>query len=400
MSDRATGLRFSLFGVPVTIEPFFFIIPLFALQSRSVQGALVWTALVFTGVLVHEFGHALAMRAFGLNPTITLHAMGGWTHYPQGAHPSPGQSLLVSLSGPGAGLILGSIAFVIQSVVQYPPPALAMALRDAMWINIGWSIINLLPILPWDGGHVLDYGLHWLTGKRRDRIVAATSIIGGGVIVFLAIRSQSILLGYFGGMGIFNGYQRLNAKKEAPGKLGSRNAAEQRIWELLSQGQVAAARQAVQSLWPQIPSISLQARLAAADNDVDAVIRLLDHTNVEEIDRPLLLSALVIKERFDDAVRLAQQYSELAPIAAARLLDAGATSQALLFFAALRSKTGQGVYAFEEARCLCRLGRLDEAAVALQKAKLLGYSRLGDVLTDSDFESVRDRREIQLMVQT
>ena len=49
--------HFSLFGVPVRIDPMFFIIPLLSLQSRDTQGAIIWTVLVFTGVLLHELGH-------------------------------------------------------------------------------------------------------------------------------------------------------------------------------------------------------------------------------------------------------------------------------------------------------------------------------------------------------
>lgn len=200
--------HFTLFGIPVRVEPWFFIIPAFALQTRDMTGALIWTALVFTGVLAHELGHAFAMKRYGFQPSIQLHALGGLTHFPPHADPTPKQSFMITLAGPATGLSIGLVALAAQHLNPVRSPELDTALSDAVWINVGWSIINLLPVLPWDGGHVLESGLMWATGKRHDRVVAASSIVVGGLIVALAISLQSFLIGYFGAMGIWQGYGR------------------------------------------------------------------------------------------------------------------------------------------------------------------------------------------------
>ena len=210
MNERAPAIQFTLLGVPVRIEAWFFVVPLFALQTRDVRGALIWGALVFISVMVHELGHALAMRASGFAPTITLHGLGGLTHYPAGARPTPRQTFFITLAGPTAGLALGAIALAAEFFIAPSNPDLATALSDAKWINLAWSVVNLLPILPWDGGLILDSGLQWLTGKRHDRIVAISSLVGGGLIVAFAAVKGSWLLGYFGAMGLFQGYQRAN----------------------------------------------------------------------------------------------------------------------------------------------------------------------------------------------
>ena len=155
----ATAPHFHVFGVPVRVELFFFLIPLISLTNRDVPSALIWTALVFLGVMVHELGHALTMRSFGFAPSITLHGLGGLTHFPAGARPTPKQNFFITLAGPGVGLIVGFVAFGVRLVVSEPHPLLETALDDAMWINIGWSIVNLFPLLPWDGGLLLDSGL-------------------------------------------------------------------------------------------------------------------------------------------------------------------------------------------------------------------------------------------------
>ena len=211
MGERTPGLQFSLFRIPVRIELWFFALSLFALQVRDVRGALVWSLGVFVGVMVHELGHAFAMRANGFAPSITLHALGGWTHFPGGARPTAKQNFFITLAGPGAGLCLGLLALAAEHFIRAPNADLAMLLSDAVWINIGWSFVNLLPLLPWDGGLILDSGLQWLTGRRHDRVVALSSMIGGALMVAFALKQWIIMLGYFGVMGLFHGYNRWTA---------------------------------------------------------------------------------------------------------------------------------------------------------------------------------------------
>ena len=211
MGERLPGLQFSLFGIPVRVELWFFALSLFALQVRDVRGALIWSLGIFVGVLVHELGHAFTMRAYGFPPSITLHALGGWTHFPEGARPTPKQNFFITLAGPGAGLCLGLLALAAESFIRTPNADLALLLSDAVWINITWSFVNLLPILPWDGGLILDSGLQWLTGRRYDRVVALSSMIGGALMIPFALQKHILMLGYFGGMGLFHGYNRWSA---------------------------------------------------------------------------------------------------------------------------------------------------------------------------------------------
>lgn len=418
MSER-NGLQFSLFGIPVRIELWFFVIPLLALQNRDARGALIWTVLVFTGVMLHELGHALAMRSFGFSPRITLHAMGGLTHFPQGARVTPRQNFFITLAGPGAGLTLGLSVLAFKHFVVVTNPDLALALEDALWINIGWSIVNLLPILPWDGGLILDSALHWATGKRRDRVVAISSLIGGALIIAVAVKTRMMLLGYFGMMGLIQGYQRWTgpqAAAPAATQLGederqlqlealtshdpNRRAAllEQIAWLRLKKGDFAGARRAVSEM-NRAPSVSLAARLAASQNDVETVITLLSVPGAASVeDRPLLLAALISKERFDDAVVLARANVELAHLAATRLFEARAYPQSLELCTSERMRTGEGIHAYNEACCFCHLGRLDDAVTALQKAKALGFKDLRQLQTDKDLEPVRDRPEVQALM--
>ena len=68
---------------------------------------LCWVVAVFLSVLVHEMGHALAIRALGVQPWITLYGMGGLTSHRGGRLP-PKTQILVSLAGPAAGFALAA----------------------------------------------------------------------------------------------------------------------------------------------------------------------------------------------------------------------------------------------------------------------------------------------------
>lgn len=59
-----------------------------------------------------------------------------------------------------------------------------------------------------------------------------------------------------------------------------------------------------------------------------------------------------------------------------------------------RVRTGNGVHAYNEACCLCRLGRFEEAVTALREAKRLGYAELGKLRTEEDLAAVRERPEV------
>jgi Zn-dependent protease len=182
------GIGFSLFGVPVRIaSSFWFIAILFGTQGvgrsasseKALVEALIWTAIVFVSILLHELGHATAARVFGAEPSITLHALGGLTFFePRGM--SRPQRWLVSFAGPAAGLLFG--AAVYFGARWLPANTSADAVIDTiLQVNIGWSLINLLPVLPFDGGQMLSAFL----GPRRELWTAVISGLVGTTVAIL-----------------------------------------------------------------------------------------------------------------------------------------------------------------------------------------------------------------------
>ncbi len=213
MSDLAppSGLQFHVGSIPVLVRPMFLLIPLLGASQLQLSQTAIWAGIVCVSVLLHELGHAWVMRAFGFAPSIELHAMGGLTHWPSGAGPTAPMSLAVSLAGPGIQVLMGGAVYLVSGQFELSP-LLRWAVSQVLFVNFGWAMVNLLPILPWDGGQSLDAFIGTVSKTQlRGKIVGAVSIAGGALIVAGAIFMRQVLLGYFGAVGVINGWQRFNA---------------------------------------------------------------------------------------------------------------------------------------------------------------------------------------------
>jgi Zn-dependent protease len=196
-----SGLRFSLFGFPVRIHVSFLLIAVligFSGPEPNLERALVWLAVVLVSVLVHELGHAFAARSVGAEPTIDLYALGGLTAF---APPRPlgrWQAVGISIAGPFAGFLLGALVLSVASAfgVQHPSPFVGVGapLGDvvvgaSIWVNLYWGAVNLLPILPLDGGNVVRSLLPG-DGDTRERVAAGVSLAASVVLVVVLLRND------------------------------------------------------------------------------------------------------------------------------------------------------------------------------------------------------------------
>jgi Zn-dependent protease len=117
-------------------------------------------------VLIHELGHAVASRAFGYQPTITLAWMGGHTH-PNAPGPIPWhKDVLLTLAGPLFGLVLGVACWVGSLFVDSESEALEYLLFVGAYANFFWAVFNLLPVLPLDGGRITSVLAMRFFGQR------------------------------------------------------------------------------------------------------------------------------------------------------------------------------------------------------------------------------------------
>ncbi|MCA1713544.1 MAG: hypothetical protein LC789_18685, partial [Actinobacteria bacterium] len=206
---RSSGLalRFRLGGVPVHIEPSFLLFAalLGASYGASVQ-LLAWVAVVIFAVLLHEFGHAIAFRAFGQQPHVRLTMLVGLTT--GSGRLSRGQDVVTRLAGPFIGLAAGGVLIVAVDGSAVTSEFWRAALSDLRFAMIGWSLLNLLPILPLDGGGVVAALLGEADDVPRQRIAHILSAV---VAAAAALGAFSIQWIYPGLLASFLCYSNVSA---------------------------------------------------------------------------------------------------------------------------------------------------------------------------------------------
>lgn len=210
MSIEIAGIRIHLF--------FFLTAFLLGWGAGSPALTLVWVGIVLVSVLLHEAGHAVAGKAFGLTPKIELTGFGGLTRF-SGDTMTAWQRVLVSLAGPFAGFFVGSLLMAIYVIAG---PSLAeesvvrFALKQALWVNIGWGVFNLLPVLPLDGGQV---GLALLSRTDAEkgliRMSAVSVVFAAGVaaLALFGLGRGGLFVGVLFALLAFNSLRTLMAAR-------------------------------------------------------------------------------------------------------------------------------------------------------------------------------------------
>ena len=193
------NLSFRLGKIPVRIQPSFFLIAvLFAgVYGTDLRILAAWIVILLVSVLLHELGHATMGLAFGLSPSIELHTMGGTTSWSGGPALSTARRIAISLAGPFAGFGVAAIVRYALGPTFFPPTALGAFIYDSLlFVNFGWGVLNLLPMLPLDGGSVMTQLLDALTGGRGERPARIVSI----VVASLAIAAALVFQYWWGGL--------------------------------------------------------------------------------------------------------------------------------------------------------------------------------------------------------
>ena len=195
------------FGVEVRLHlTFLLLLAFFAWRGWSVsgtaQGALssvLLQSMVFGCVLLHEFGHVLMARRFGIRTQdVTLLPIGGVARMASTGE-TPRQELLIALAGPAVNVVIAGLAFlwwvlVPRTVEGFDTSALkAPAPLALMIVNVFLVVFNLIPAFPMDGGRVLRAILSWRGNRVWATRVAAG--IGKAVAILLGVV---VLLGMAG----------------------------------------------------------------------------------------------------------------------------------------------------------------------------------------------------------
>lgn len=222
------AFNFRLGPFPVRVH-FFFLLTALLLGSMGGSGSpsllAAWVGTMFVSVLLHELGHAVAGRAYGLTPVIELHGMGGTTSWTASKRQQLGHGagLVISFAGPLVGIVVGAIAVgvlmsqgasggdVWNMFLGRDRSELGQLAHIVLFINLGWSAFNLMPVLPLDGGQIMAHLVGVMTRDRAPRLPHFLSIAFAGVLALFALTTQWLFLGILAALYIYRNVQALQA---------------------------------------------------------------------------------------------------------------------------------------------------------------------------------------------
>lgn len=232
--------------IPVRVSMWYGLLLLYFFRSGSdIRSNLVWTAVVTISILVHELGHAWVARHYRLRPQILLHGLGGLCFHERADRDL--HDVFIIAAGPLAGLFLGVLTWIFKLVaydwiIDNEFYWMVTAIRMSLWVNIGWSLVNLLPIWPLDGGLLFRLlMLRFAKPKLAERVthvVALSFLVAAIAYMVLQADRNAILIV----LVLWIGWSNLQAmtSNSASGPIRSVN---KHAKHLLEQAEVAFANQ-------------------------------------------------------------------------------------------------------------------------------------------------------------
>lgn len=191
---------------------------------------IIWVITMFVSIFIHELGHCLAMAWYGIPSRIVLYYMGGLA-IPEGMtswrgarirRPSPWNQFVISAAGPAAQLLFAAVVIVIAVALGYHPStlvsyyveklfgrewisslampqhaAVAALIEFSIYPSIMWALLNLIPVLPLDGGRIAQslFGMFWKSNTEGLYEATILSIALGAIVGLWRLQSGDQFMG-------------------------------------------------------------------------------------------------------------------------------------------------------------------------------------------------------------
>lgn len=371
--------------IPIRIFPLFWVLIVFIgwMNSASIEGTFIWSIVILISVLVHEYGHALTAIAFGQEAEIDLIGLGGLTRR-TGKSLRKWQEFLIVLNGPFAGLVLFFFVYHMQPfIASHGMAALDYALKAAIAVNLFWTILNLLPILPLDGGHLLRILLESFFGFNGLKVALLLSMVLAGICSVVFFLMGSFFAGALFLMMTFEGYRTWSGIKEA--SLQDTSSHLQELFrEAMSDLQADRRSEALSKFFLLreqsekgilfIESTQHIARLLAQQGHIQQAYEwLLPIRNQLSIDYLKFLQQLAYRlQEWEEAIKAGQLAYQREPASEIALLNAFA-------------------YAI--------VGKAKPAVGWLYSARQSGLPNLNEIIDKREFDAIRKTDEFQALVR-
>lgn len=187
----------SVAGIPIRVHVTFWLLLVWVAAMTPSGGQTAGTLVViviglFGCIVLHELGHALAAKAFGIRTRdITLYPIGGISSLQSVGKPQ--HELLISLAGPAVNVAIAAALSAPVALFDHFPTWEEIVngrtdVLQSLWLgNFTLALFNLIPAFPMDGGRILRGALASSIGADRATRIAAT--VGQGLAIVLALVS-------------------------------------------------------------------------------------------------------------------------------------------------------------------------------------------------------------------
>lgn len=177
---------FRVFGIRLAVHSTFVLLLVYVAWEGwqeagwpGVGWSVAFTLLLFTCIVMHELGHSLTARHFGIGVRrILLMPIGGMAEF-DAIPRQPSRELLITLAGPAVNFVLAALLWAaIPFPANWLPTALPYSLaelgREIVLLNLVMGVFNLVPVFPMDGGRILRALLAMRLPYLKATRIAAT----------------------------------------------------------------------------------------------------------------------------------------------------------------------------------------------------------------------------------
>ncbi len=253
--------RFSFLGFPVRVTWMFWafsaafgyyqarglheLFTYLELPSNFAILLLLWVLSTFISILVHELGHALAFRFYGIDAEIVLYQMGGlaipgagliWSRQGSRRQLTHANDLVISAAGPAIqillALVVGGIAlgcgipvdmfsriahWIGVDLPKLPMPSSAYLYCSVNFLvssSIWWAALNLLPVYPLDGGQITRSVIGMVTGRDGLQEACTVGMVAAAIAAYWLFTSfNSPIGGIFFASLAYSNFQMLQSNR-------------------------------------------------------------------------------------------------------------------------------------------------------------------------------------------
>lgn len=367
--------------IPIAIHPLFWAVA--GIIGWAFSGdptvTAIWVVTIFFSVLLHEFGHALTARFFGQNASIDLVAFGGVTTR-SGKRLKLWQDFIVVFNGPLAGFLLYVVlATIHHNLSPNTNPLLVYAIGNGALINLYWTILNLLPIMPLDGGQLMSIMLESIFGFRGIKISLFVSFLLGAAAGLYFFLKGGVLFGIILFMVAFDSYRGWRGTLSMTDK--DRDEELQNLLtqanKRLEEGRIAEAQALISDLRSKSGSgiiygvaTEMLARILAEQHQYEQAYALLNSIRSELSEQGVrLLQHLAYRtQRWKEAVTLGKESYQNVPAIDTAVLNG---------------------------LCHASLGEIDAAIGWLERAKEEGANDMKSILAHKELDAIRNHPRFQ-----